>query len=352
MSEPIQVFLLDDHRVVRAGLRSILAEYASIEVVGECGTPHEALQEIQKLQPHVVLLDIRLGQDDGCEFCGKLKKLPVPPRVLMLTSYADEEVFLRALSSGADGYILKDTREAALAAAITAVFEGGTVWGRFAAQLLKRMSGALELPALCEVCILAGGLSSRMGRDKTRLRLGGKPLLAHARAAAAALHSPIRVIRRDLVARCGPIGGVYTALKTTRARHVLFLSCDMPFVPSRLLRRLILSPRSKVRAAFTRHERSLGFPFLLSVEMLPTVEKLLRLGRFALQDLAAELKAKAIQPARREAALLLNVNTPEDWLRCRELWTRTRSAENAGQASSLAVRTASCRSNNEARMPR
>ena len=87
-----------------------------------------------------------------------------------------------------------------------------------------------------EVCILAGGLSSRMGRDKARLRLNGRTLLAQVRDAAQTLGCPVRVIRRDLVTRCGPLGGVFTALKTSRAEAVLFLACDMPFVSPELLR--------------------------------------------------------------------------------------------------------------------
>jgi len=174
-----------------------------------------------------------------------------------------------------------------------------------------------------EVSILTGGLSSRMGRDKSKLVLGGKTLLAHARAASAGLRCPIRVIGRDLVPRCGPLGGVYTALKTTPARQVLFLSCDMPLVPPGLLRRLILSPRSKIWAAFTGHDQSPGFPFLLKAEALAVVERLLRERRLALQILAAELNARVIRPTRREAVSLLNVNTPADWDRCRELWRRS-----------------------------
>src|ERR1700691_5640250 len=93
-------------------------------------------------------------------------------------------------------------------------------------------------PAM-EICILAGGLSTRMGRDKARLRLGGKTLLRRVRDVAAQTQWPARGIRRDLVARCGPLGGVYTALQTTSADNVLFLACDMPFVTIELVERLI-----------------------------------------------------------------------------------------------------------------
>src|SRR5688500_2993407 len=80
-----------------------------------------------------------------------------------------------------------------------------------------------RMPATVEVCILAGGLSTRMGRAKARLRLGNRTLLGWVRRNAAALGLPVRVIRRDLVRRCGPLGGIYSALKTTKAFAVLFL---------------------------------------------------------------------------------------------------------------------------------
>src|SRR4051812_49032994 len=80
----------------------------------------------------------------------------------------------------------------------------------------------------CGICVLAGGLSSRMGRDKADLRLGGRTLLGFIRAEARGLGLRLRIIRRDLLPRCGPLGGLYTGLKTSRAEAEIFLACDMP----------------------------------------------------------------------------------------------------------------------------
>ena len=91
----------------------------------------------------------------------------------------------------------------------------------------------------CEICILAGGLSRRMGREKSKLKLGKRTMLGHIRATAKATGLPVRVIRRDSVPRCGPLGGIYTALKSTPAATVLFLSCDMPLVSVELLQKLL-----------------------------------------------------------------------------------------------------------------
>src|SRR5580765_479919 len=101
-----------------------------------------------------------------------------------------------------------------------------------------------------EICILAGGLSSRMGQDKSRLRLGGRTLLARIRATAKTIGLPHRIIRRDLVTQCGPLGGLFTALVTSRADAILFLSCDMPFVSAGLLEMLVRKAKRNGNAAF------------------------------------------------------------------------------------------------------
>jgi molybdopterin-guanine dinucleotide biosynthesis protein A len=166
-------------------------------------------------------------------------------------------------------------------------------------------------PLAVEICILAGGLSSRMGRDKASLRLGGQTLLARVRAVAAKTAWPVRVIRRDLVPRCGPLGGVCTALRTTRADAVLFLACDMPFITAELLGRLAKSYRTRNLAVFTMGGNGPGFPFLLRRAALPQVEEQIAAGRFSLQSLAAKCRARMIRSPG-GAHTLFNVNTPAD----------------------------------------
>ncbi len=173
-----------------------------------------------------------------------------------------------------------------------------------------RQTKSTRLPL--EICILAGGQSVRMGRDKARLRLGRRTLLGHARATALSLGLPARVIRRDLVPRCGPLGGIFTALTTTRAGAVLFLSCDMPFVTPALLRRVIRAGRLKEtqpQAVFTASREGAGFPFLIRREAQPRVEKQIQRGRFSLQALAHGLRAKRLRLARTAVAQLANLNT-------------------------------------------
>lgn len=163
-----------------------------------------------------------------------------------------------------------------------------------------------------EVCILAGGLSTRMGRDKAQVRLGRRTLLGHVRQAAAATAWPVRVIREDIVDRCGPLGGILTALHQSRTQTLVFLSCDMPFISASWLKRLVRELKSaKASAVFTRQEGFAGFPFVLKAEALPAVEALRGQGSYSLQALARKLEAKLIEaPAKRQGEFL-NVNTPE-----------------------------------------
>ena len=173
-----------------------------------------------------------------------------------------------------------------------------------------------SVPFTCEICLLAGGLSSRMGRDKARLRLGGRTLLSRVRAVARASGLPVRVIRRDLVPRCGPLGGICTALQTSRADAVLFLACDMPFVSAALLQALLgRAPRN--RAVFTGGTGRAGFPFLLRRTTLSVVEEHLAAQEFSLHSLAQKLRAKTIPPPGGPAEIF-NINTPADWRSARQ----------------------------------
>ena len=187
----------------------------------------------------------------------------------------------------------------------------------------------LRPSSFVEICILAGGLSRRMGRDKSRLRLGRRTMLGHIRGEARELGLSVRVIRRDAVPRCGPLGGVYTALNTTRADAVMFLACDMPFVTAALLRAMHRRFGEGNKYLFVRSEDTVGLPFLLRRDALATVTKQIELGRFSLHELARALKAKTFCPSASQRAELRNVNTPREWARTVRRWNnepRTRDA--------------------------
>lgn len=169
-----------------------------------------------------------------------------------------------------------------------------------------------KLPRPVEVCILAGGLSTRMGRDKARVRLGRRTLLGHVRVAATETDWTVRVIREDVVERCGPLGGILTALKKSRAETVVFLSCDMPFIPAKWLKKLVRQlQRGEAKAVFTEQNGFVGFPFVLTRECLPVVEAQRMKGAFSLQALAKVLQVERVAVTEKEAWRFMNVNTPE-----------------------------------------
>lgn len=174
--------------------------------------------------------------------------------------------------------------------------------------------------AALEVAILAGGLSSRMGRDKARLRLGRWTLLGHVRRVSREFGLTARVIRQDLVPRCGPLGGILTGLVGGRSKAVLFLSCDAPFVSLELLRAISRLSKDGGAPVFTRHEGLAGFPFLLPQDCLPAVERQIELGRFSLQALARTLEAREYEPPARLAWRLFNANTPGDFAEARAIY--------------------------------
>ncbi|MEP6664612.1 MAG: molybdenum cofactor guanylyltransferase [Verrucomicrobiota bacterium] len=175
------------------------------------------------------------------------------------------------------------------------------------------MEPAHSANSLVEICILAGGLSSRMGRDKSKLRIDGRTLLAHIQGIAKTTGFPVRVIRRDLVPRCGPLGGIYTALETTSAKSVLFLACDMPQITELLLKELIEKFRTSGRTVFTSSDEGAGFPFLIRSAALSRIERLMEQKQFSLQNLAKVLRAKKFHDAGFKDQLR-NLNTPQDWL--------------------------------------
>ncbi|MEQ2010375.1 MAG: response regulator transcription factor [Limisphaerales bacterium] len=123
----IRLLLVDDHEVVRAGLGALLAQHAELEVVGEAGTVAGALETAGRLKPDVVLLDVRLPDGSGFEACRNLHQLTPPVKVIILTAFADDEIVMQAIGSGAEGYLLKEIDEPGLVRAIKDVADGNSI---------------------------------------------------------------------------------------------------------------------------------------------------------------------------------------------------------------------------------
>lgn len=110
----ISVFLLDDHELVRRGLREFLEEEGDLEVVGEAGTAAEAIDVIAGTRPDVAIIDVRLPDGNGIEVCRDVRSQYPDTQCLILTSYADEQALFEAIVAGAAGYVLKETKTSEL----------------------------------------------------------------------------------------------------------------------------------------------------------------------------------------------------------------------------------------------
>ncbi len=123
----LQLLLVDDHKVVRLGLRTLLENEVDLEVVAEASTAAEAIEQAERFKPDVILMDIRLPDQTGIIACRKIREAWPEIQVLMLTSFADEALVMEAIESGAGGYILKQLDTVELLRAIRAVGQGEAV---------------------------------------------------------------------------------------------------------------------------------------------------------------------------------------------------------------------------------
>ena len=151
----ISVFLLDDHEIVRRGVRDLLAAEPDIDVIGEAGTVASALERMPLLQPDVAVLDVRLPDGDGVTVCREIRSTLPGTACLMLTSYGDDQALLGAIMAGAAGYVLKQTCGSDLVSAVRAATAGQLTLDAHAAQrvmgrLRERMASVDPLSALTE----------------------------------------------------------------------------------------------------------------------------------------------------------------------------------------------------------
>lgn len=127
MKEKIKVLLIDDHSVVRDGLRLLLELDERLEVCGEASTLNEGVLMVNNLRPDVVLLDFRLPDGDGITGCINIKNNFPNIKIIILTAYAEEHIVMEAIRAGADGYLLKNIESDELIKTIVSVFEGESV---------------------------------------------------------------------------------------------------------------------------------------------------------------------------------------------------------------------------------
>ncbi|MFC8311173.1 response regulator [Streptomyces olivaceus] len=139
---PVRVFLLDDHEVVRRGVRDLLDDEPGITVVGEAGTVEQALVRVPALRPGVAVLDVRLPDGDGVGVCRELRSRMPELACLMLTSFDEEEALLDSIMAGAAGYVLKQIQGSDLVSAVRTVAAGQSLLDPSAAtRLMARLRG-------------------------------------------------------------------------------------------------------------------------------------------------------------------------------------------------------------------
>ncbi len=169
---PVRILIVDDHAIVRHGLRSILEREPAVRVVGEAADRAEALTAVDRSQPEVVLLDLKLGasEAEGIDLCRELTRRYPGLRVLVLTTFLNDMLVPEAIRAGAKGYVLKDVDAASLLRAIIAVHKGQSAFdSQTAAIVVRSLSGeqtAADAVRLTEreqeiVRLLAHGLSNR-----------------------------------------------------------------------------------------------------------------------------------------------------------------------------------------------
>jgi len=176
----ITVFLVDDHEVVRRGVGSLLDEEEGIEVVGEAGTAAQALARVPALAPDVVVLDVRLPDGDGVSVCREIRSLLPDTRMLMLTSYSDDEALYGAVMAGASGYILKQIHGTDLVGAVRTVADGRSLLDpESTARMLKRLrEEAVRKDPLSELTEQERRVLELIGEGLTNREIGARMYLA------------------------------------------------------------------------------------------------------------------------------------------------------------------------------
>ena len=153
MPETIRILLVEDHAVVRAGLRVLLPTEPGLEVVGEAADGLEAVEKAGALQPDIVLLDLVMPRQDGLAAIPQIRQVSPASRIIVLTSFADDEKIFAAIKAGAVGYLLKEASPEELLEAIHNVYQGEVSLSPFIAQKLMRELNRPAMPSATEAAL-------------------------------------------------------------------------------------------------------------------------------------------------------------------------------------------------------
>ena len=152
---PMRLLVVDDHEVVRQGLVSLLDRHNGFEVVAQAGSVAESISAAERFEPDLVIMDVRLPDGSGIEACREIRATRPETRIVMLTSYPDEEAVLSAIIAGASGYLLKQIRGRDLVSALEAVGRGGSLLDSAVTEkVLERVRRAASGSATDELAVL------------------------------------------------------------------------------------------------------------------------------------------------------------------------------------------------------
>jgi len=179
-AEPIRVFLLDDHEVVRRGIKDLLESQGDIVVVGESGLAQEASRRIPALRPDVAILDGRLPDGTGIDVCREIRSQDPTINALILTSYDDDDALFSAIMAGASGYVLKQIRGTDLIDTVRRVAAGQSMLDpAVTAQVLERLrSGPKTDPALDQLTSQEQKILELIAQGMTNRQIAGSLFLA------------------------------------------------------------------------------------------------------------------------------------------------------------------------------
>jgi two-component system response regulator DevR len=175
----VRVALVDDHEVVRRGLRDLLDGEPGIEVVAEAGGVEEALTRVRATSPDVVVVDVRLPDGDGVALCRALRQLDPAPRCLVLTAFDDERALVEAIMAGASGYLLKQVRGQDLVDAVREVAAGRSLLDPVTtAHVLDRMRESAKTDELAGLTERERDVLELMGEGMTNRQIAERLFLA------------------------------------------------------------------------------------------------------------------------------------------------------------------------------
>lgn len=209
---PIRVFLLDDHEVVRRGVRDLLEADGGIAVVGEASTVAEAMARVPAVRPDVAVLDVRLPDGDGVTACRDLRSQLPGLACLMLTSFADDEALYDAVLAGAAGYVLKQIRGSDLIGAVRKVAAGGSLLdAKTTAQVVARLRDqTVKADPLAGLTDQERRILDLIGEGLTNRQIGERMYLAE---------KTVKNYVSGLLAKLGMERRTQAAVFTTELRH-------------------------------------------------------------------------------------------------------------------------------------